>query len=216
MIEELIDKNDNFELVRDQIAAILLLESTNQKQLAIEAGRTPELWDFRVFTERSNPITEFQTTGENTPIVNVWFDTMEVNLSGSDPVEKQKMTGTYNIDVYCSEITEETETGQEPGDEKSAKSTHRIIRLVRNILMAGEYTYLKMRGVVAGRMVQSVTSFQPSTDDNMIQQVLAARLSFRVVFNELSPQVKPVELELISTKVIRVKTGQILLQVEYP
>jgi len=41
-IQELIDKVDTSELVRDQIAAILAVEVTNQVQLAESASRNPE------------------------------------------------------------------------------------------------------------------------------------------------------------------------------
>ena len=55
MISELIDKQDNFEIVRDQIAAILVNEVASQMALATAEAKDPEDWNLQIFTERSNP-----------------------------------------------------------------------------------------------------------------------------------------------------------------
>lgn len=212
---QLIDKKDNFELVRDQIAAILFQESVNQQALATAEGKDPTQWAFNVYSERSNPWSEFQTEGQATPVVNVWFDSMEMDDAGSDTVERQKMNGRFNVDIYCADVTLETDEGQEPGDEKAAKSAHATARLVRNILMSSINTYLQMRGTVWNRKVQSLTSFQPGPEDAMVQHVLAVRVSFQVIFNELSPQAEPVPLEYVSTAVARTEDGKILFKAEY-
>ena len=48
-----------------------------------------------------------------------------------------------------------------------------------------------------------------------MQNIIGARLVFRVTFNELSPQVEAVPLELLSIQVKRAENGEILLQTEY-
>ena len=55
MIAELIDKQDNSEIVRDQIAAILATEVANQQALATADGKDPADYKLRIYTERSNP-----------------------------------------------------------------------------------------------------------------------------------------------------------------
>lgn len=221
MIEKLIDKLDSFEIIRDEIAAILKVNISRQKGLAIEAGKDPTLWDFNVYSERSNPWEEFQDPeqGPRPPIVNVWFDSMEAQESRSDTVERQMYSGIFNIDCYSYGISSETLDGHTSGDEDGAKQVHRVIRLVRNILMAGEYTYLGLprrdKQFVWGRMVQTVNVFQPAADDATIQNIIGARIVFRVNFNELSPQVEPQTLEILSAQVIRAETGEILLKTEY-
>lgn len=218
MITQLIDKLDNFEIVRDQIAAILKLEVTNQMQLATAAGKDASLWDVDVFLERSNPWEQYQNaeiTDPNAPIVNVWFDSANSDDSASDTVERQKVNGTFNVDCYAQGISTETGEGHTPGDQQAALNLHRVIRLVRNILMAGTNTYLGLQGLVWNRKIESVTIFQPSADDTTMQNIVGARLVFRVVFNEFSPQVAPVPLELLSVQVVRSETGEILLATEY-
>ena len=54
-IQTLITKSDNFELIRDEIAAILAVEIANQKALATIAEADTTLYDFDLFTERSDP-----------------------------------------------------------------------------------------------------------------------------------------------------------------
>ncbi len=215
MITTLIDKQDNFEIVRDQIAAILKLEVANQMQLATAAGKDADLWTVDVYSERSNPWEQYQDGDVTTPLVNVWFDSANSDDASSDTVERQKVNGTFNVDCYACGISTETGEGHNPGDQQAALNLHRVIRLARNILMAGTYTYLGLRGLVWRRRIDSITIFQPSADDATMQNIVGARIVFRVEFNEFSPQVESVPLELLSVQVKRAETGEILLATEY-
>lgn len=216
MITQLIEEQGTFEKVRDRIAAILKLNIANQMSLATQAGKDASLWDVRIFTERSNPFEEFQDAeSAQTPLVNVWYDSSDFDDSGSDPVERQKTNGMFNVDVYACGISLETAEGHSPGDEAAAFALHRAISLIRNILMAGTNTYLGMRGTVWGRKVTAVNIFQPSADDATVQNIIGARIAFRVTFNEVSPQVEAVPLETIALDVYRADNGEILLQTEY-
>lgn len=215
-IETLIDKFDNSEIIRDQIAAILVTEVAAQKALASAAGKDPALWDLRVYTERSNPWERFlNDPTATTPVVNVWFDNSGFDQAGSTVVERQKTTATYNIDCYGFGVSKSAPGGHAPGDREAAFEAQRALRLVRNILMAAQYTYLGLRGVVWQRWPQAITSFQPQIDAQQVQQVVAGRLAFRVTFNELSPQVVPQILELVSVDVIRAEDGEIVLEADY-
>ena len=66
MISALIDKLDNYEIIRDRVALILKEEQASQQLLATEAGKDPSLWGLRVFIERSNPW-EFMRTDNGRP-----------------------------------------------------------------------------------------------------------------------------------------------------
>lgn len=220
MISQLIDKKDSFEIVRDQIAAILKLNITNQMTLATTAGKDPALWDLRVFSERNNPWEEFQNaTGAEAPIVNVWYDSSDFDDAGSSSVDDQKTNGIFNVDIYACGVSAETVEGHSPGDETSAITLHRAIRLVRNILMSSTYTYLgfprKSEQFVWGRKVSSVNIFQPSADDATMQNIIGARIAFRVTFTENSPQYDGPAIEAIAIQVKRAENGEILLQTEY-
>src|SRR5688500_17558093 len=105
-IAKLIEKTDSFETLRDEIAAILAVESAQQQALALAAGENPLLWTLRVYTERSAPWAAFPDVGEavpvyeTTPVVNVSCDSSNYERSGSNVFDNQKTVGTFNIDCY--------------------------------------------------------------------------------------------------------------------
>lgn len=219
MITSLIDKQDNFEIIRDKIAQILANETANQKILADEAGKDPLLWDLRIYTERSNPWETWlnnQDKSNKIPIVNVWFDNYNLDGQASNTVERQKIDGTFNIDIYGLGISEDIPLGGHiAGDEDGAKEAQRGFKLVRNIMMAGTYTYLDLREIVGQRWIQSVTSFQPEQSGNQAQKVQAMRLSFLVKFIEFSPQVEGEGIELITNDIKRELDGEIVAEADY-
>lgn len=216
-ISTLIDKQDTFEIVREQIAAILVTEVASQMQLATNAGKDPEDWKLRVFSERSNPWEQYLNEQTDcSPLVNIWYDTSNFDKSKSNQFERQSSATVYNIDCYGLGMSKDDGgTGHTPGDEEAALEAQRAVKLVRNILMAAEYGYLGLRGLVAERWPQSVSVFQPQLDGRQAQQIVGARLAFRVLFNEFSPQVEGLSLELLSVDVIRTEDGQIVLEADY-
>jgi hypothetical protein len=127
-------------------------------------------------------------------------------------VETQKTAGIYNIDCYGLGISADVPGGgQIAGDKLAALEVQRALRLVRNILMAAEYTYLQLpRGVVWKRWIVSVNTFQPQIDNQNAQNVIGARLALQVTFAETSPQIVPTELDLLSTEVQSAANGEIL------
>jgi len=219
MLTALIDKQDNFEIVRDQIASLLALESKNQGALATKDGQDPADFTFRMFIERVNPWESFSNEDDISPIVNIWFDSSNYDQAASDIVERQASQTTYNIDIYGYGTAEsDPNGGQFMGDEMAARESQRAYRLVRNILMAAENTYLQLQGTVWQRWPQSVNNFQPQFDNQAVERVQAVRLVLAVTFNEFSPQVDSVELELLSVLVNRAEDGELLVQAdfEYP
>lgn len=223
-ITELIDKFDGFEIVRDQIAAILVVEAARQQELAIAASPTPKdpaLWKLRVFTERTNPWSSFVDVPEDesvdaTPIVCVSWDESAVELKASNVVEQQRADGTFFVDCYGYGLSQDTAEGHLPGDEKARREAHRAARLVRNILMAAPYVYLRLQGLVGFRMWTRMQSLAVRSDERFVQHVAAVRLTFQVRFAELSPQVKGVPLTLISVELTKSETGELLLRADYP
>lgn len=210
-ISTLIDKQDTFEIIRDQIAAILAIEVASQMALA---GAAAADYKLRIFSERSNPWSEFQNLipGDTSPLVNITYDSSSFDGNAGNIMETQKTTGVYNIDCYGLGISADVPGGgQIAGDKRAALEVQRALRLVRNILMAAEYTYLQLpRGVVWRRWITSVNTFQPQIDNQAAQNVVGARLALQVIFAETSPQIVPVELELLATEVQSAANGEIL------
>jgi hypothetical protein len=226
-IPGLIDKLDAFERVRDKVGEILVVEEANQRQLAIDAGKDPDLWSLQIYLERSEPWAEFldpeddeKTDGKprqrKTPIVNVWFDNYQIALNASNVVERQRYSAVINIDCYGYGRSEETDDGHSPADAKSAREAQRAARLVRNILMSAIYTYLDLRGTVARRWVQSIQQFQPRNGGESVQAVTGSRVALHVDLHETSPQVEGEILEAISVDVNRQPDGLLYLTATFP
>jgi hypothetical protein len=216
VLQSLIDKQDGFEVVRDQIAAILVAEVSNQMSLAATALKDPLLWKLRIYTERSNPWEQFQVqdVDDKSPIVNIWYESSTFPEGRGDVFERQQATGRFNIDVIAyGEASNNPAGGHEPGDLDAALNLARALRLVRNILMAGQNAYLQLQGDVGFRWPESITQYQP--EGTNASQIAAARIIFRADFNEFAPQYEGEILELVSAEVIRKEDGEVVLTADY-
>jgi len=219
-IATLIDKQDNVEIIRAKLGQILLAEVAAQKALAIAATENPVLWNLRVFLDRTNPWNEFlqapdQDVVDATPIANIHFDSSAVDGRASNVVTNQTYDGVFNIDVYGYGVSSYAATGHTAGDYKASSEAHRGCRLVRNILMAAEYTYLDLPGTVTKRMVQTIDAFRPPLDEKAATQVHAQRLRLGVRYYEEAPIAAGAPLEQIGVEVLRKETGEIYLTAEY-
>lgn len=219
-ILSLIDKVDNMELVRDQIAGILVGEFANQVTLARAAGKDERLYTAKVFTERTNPWSDYvvapDATLDATPIINVWYDRATIDEKASNVVERQRHNATFNVDCYAYGMSEDTAEGHTPGDQAAREAAHRTARLARNILMASQYVYLLMQGIVGKRMVRDISTLEAAIDARNVQQIAAMRIGFNVQYNEFSPQYTPEILEGVTIQIDRKDhSGQIYLTAEY-
>lgn len=217
-IEGLIDKSDNFELIRDQIAGILVSESASQMALAEAAGENPAYWNLEVYLERSNPWEKWLDPDctDQYPIVNIWYNDTNFEKSRSDMHYRQAGTGVINIDCLGSGIAyNELYSGHMPGDLVATKEAHRAARLVRNILVAAEYRFLGMQGTVWGRWIRSIQMFQPTGEPNA-HKVVGARLTLEVDFNEFSPQYTEGDtLQYLAIEITKQSDGRVLLSADY-
>lgn len=219
-LQGLIDKQDTFEVIRDQIALILATEFANQKAIAGQCGKDAALYDASVYTERANPIEcwvgeDSVLDTERPPVINVWFDSGQADKGKSDPVNRQMYDVTYQVDCYAGGFaTDDPGAGHIPGDEKAARESHRIARLARNILMASHNTYLQKRGLVWGRWIDRIQTFQPKFATETALQIVATRITLTVSFNEFSPQYEGEILELLSVDIERRSDGAILAELD--
>ena len=212
----LIDKQDNFEIVGLQIAAILAQETADQQVLAIAASKDPELWKFDVFSEKFNPFGQFQNDKTPVPVVNVWYDTSNFNPANGNVSTNQKDDAIYNIDVYAAvSATDNQSGGHNPTDESTVLQLHRVIRLVRNIIMHPDNVYLKLQGTVWQRWINSKEKFQPQIGDRPIEGIIADRISLSVSFNELPVNESFPTIEVIGITVRRDIDAKIILEADF-
>ena len=217
LIKTLIDRADNFEIVRDSIAAMLLIESAGQQALAASAGRDAKDWRLRIFLERSTPWSVWQQNPQKndlrvdvSPIVNVSYSRSGFDRAKGDIVERQASDSTFNIDCYGYGLSRDDNTGHVPGDKDASMEAQRAARLVRSILMAAAYVDMQQRGVLWQRWVSSIEMLSVQTEHAM-QRIECARIAFDCTFNEFSPQNQGVPLSLISTGFTRAETGEVFL-----
>ena len=217
MIASLIDREDNFEIVRNEVAAIIAMESVSQQALAVAAGKAPALWALAVYIERSNPWEMWlNDNADRTPVVNVWFDTDTFPGQRGNVISRQQADGVINIDCYGLGVSADNPSGGHlPGDRQAALTAQRALRLCRSIIMAGEYAYLNLRGIVGGRWPRSRTVFQPMQGDKPVQNVVGARMPLQVSYNEFAPQVVGEELETIFVTLERAEDDRLLAELQY-
>ena len=210
VIDHLIDKQDNYEIVRDKVAQILADEVINQKIKAAADAKDPALWNFTVFTEKTNPFELIETVsgkiGGDAEIANVWLDS--VTFNEGDVVDRKQPDTIIHIDCVSSKSAENNAGGgiTTQADLRASLDAERIGRLVRNILMAATYTYLDMRGIVAKRWITRMQKLQPDRDDQPAQNAMAFRVTLTVSHLEDTPQITTGDLDEI---IVDLKRGEL-------
>lgn len=219
----LIDKQDNFEKIRDEIAAILAVETANQQALAILAGKDPDLWKFDVYIERSRiweSLAELEALVA--PVVSVYFES-EV-FAGDQSYNALLQTadpGIFNIEIFTTALNKKNVgDGYVTADRAAILACQRIIRLIRNILFSipadstqpgQDYKFLNMRGVVAHRRIQSVTQFQPDYKKQAVI-IAAARIALAVKYIETALEGPDQPFELLQVDATTTTGGQVIIQ----
>lgn len=187
---------DGFEQVRDQIAAILA---------AYFAANDPSVG---LYIESSRPWEGLRDSNDLT-VVNVAFDGDNDDPAGGNPVQDQKMIGNFHVDVIASAVSRD---GQ-PGDRAAAFKVQELARTARAVLMAAENTYLQRRGLVWSRRVTSRQMLN-AQKVSQVFDLIACRLTVQVVYNEVSPQIEPVQIEGIDLTVDD-QTGRVVITGAY-
>lgn len=225
LLASLIDKQDSFEIVRDQIALILANEVANQQALAVLAAKDPALWGFKIYTDRANPFGAWLNIDENAapePIVNILLDNIDYPADQTSGAGiKSRADVDYLIDIAAAAPSANNPAGGHfSGDQVAAATVQRIYRLVRNILMAGINQHLQLRirplidgdpaGVVLDRFARSFAIFQPSSGQQIIQNAVGGRFTLRVTMVETTEQFTGESLETVLVKILRDDDGAVL------
>ena len=220
-INELLDTPDRYETVRDMIAAILATEIGNQQALASTSGQDPDLYAVDVFSERSFSVERFLEGEYKCPLVNVWWQSLNEH-TGTSTVHHTEDEVVYFLDfVAAGRTADDGGDGHVAGDRQARLAVQRAIRLVRQILMSGQYTYLgsprKAGQIVFGRAVQSIVVNEPEyvEESRLAQWIATARMTLRVRLAMDSPQVQGETIELITNSVTRSSDGKVLARADY-
>lgn len=220
-LQSLIDKKDSFELVRDQIAGILVTELANQQALAVIAAKDPLDWTITVLLERDAPIEKWlnaapERTAPTVPTVSISVENSNRNDKKSSVAGgEQVYEVTYILDVLARGVTTETAgDGHLAADQAARLNCHAAVRLVRNILSATENRRLKLNAIVHGhvhfRTIEFGEAATVETQPNF--SVWAGRCRFSVTMTELSPEYEGVPLDVI--RIIVSDDGGVVLDTE--
>lgn len=195
---------DNIEVIREQIAALLVLDLENQYRLAKEAeDPNKKDYDVSVFVEKDNPI-QFVEKAENPfPLVNVSLESAE-QAGSTATVNRQSMTATFYVDVYA---TGNADSLEDKGMKASMKAW-KTARLVRRILRAETNTYLRLRGIVGGVSL-SFQSGEPADVQSAIR-VKMVRVTAKVDYTENVEITSGPGIEVISMTV-KDDTGEVIV-----
>lgn len=179
-----------FELVRDRIAEILIAELVNQVNLAIADGADPTPYEISITTEKTDPWNSSQF-----PLVNVWYDTGNIDTAASPADNNQQGDHFYNLDCYVERPSEDSGGDIIHGDELSAKEVQQVAGIIWQIIMADQNTRLqfesrsggKPSALVAARIFEALSTFQPSFGETPVENVQAMRLRLKVRHVEIPP-----------------------------
>lgn len=179
--ENLLDKPDNIEIIRDQIAALLAVDFRRQAELATEAERA-DAGDYNVavYVESDAPlqyVDDYTPGSIPFPCVNVSVDSTD-EAAGTASVNKQSLTAQIYVDAYAA--------GNDDADgdfeKRAALRAWKTARLVRNILRAEKNTYLRLRGVV-GKVAWKFQAGEPSAARSAVK-VRMVRITLAVDYVE--------------------------------
>lgn len=212
----LLDKTDNFEKIRDAVAAILAAETAHQQALATAAHEDPEPYRFRVFIERTNPFEVFLNGSTDlAPIVNVYFETVDFDKAKSNLSDRQQGTSVINVDCIAHGRSEASGGGHTVGDETAGKAAAALARLVRNILMHDDHKYLGLQGTVARRWIRGINSFLIATAEPAATKIRGARIALEVDHIETAMIADETTIEAINVTFLHTPEGEIIAEAEY-
>lgn len=149
----------NYEIVRDQIGAIIKDEIANQEILQ---PSEEALKSVRVFVDRL-----VIPNKSELPLINVFLDTGSFN---NQDVEAQDGVYIFNIDFY---VKSKSSSNDSRGDTKSLRNLQRLIGVVRSIIQSAKYLRLGFDAPsVLHRSIKSILISDPtlSQDGSNISQ----------------------------------------------
>jgi hypothetical protein len=199
-IEKLLIEKDNVEIIRDTIVAILLKDIENQKELAAEKLDNEIHNDFNigVYVENTRPYDLLTDDNNPFPLVNICLQKMVQDERPGSSVDNQKYIVTFNIDCWACGNSNNKDL---PDDYLSAIRAWKTARVVRNILMAGCYTYLGKKDIVRKREIKSIDTIIPQGMADSAISITVCRIIFNVETFEESPQVIPSIIGEVSFRV---------------
>jgi len=158
---------DYFQLCRDKLAEILLLELPNQSTLQ----ENEDLNFAKIWQDRKRPFNASELPALNLTIESVAYGTKNIGQREANPI--------YSIDIYDAKVS----TEDEDADKLVSDSTWQIARTIQFILDSPVYATLgsTLKGYVHRTEVQSIESgMAEMTNDNRFS-ILRVKFTIKTV-----------------------------------
>ncbi|AUR82927.1 hypothetical protein NVP1030O_11 [Vibrio phage 1.030.O._10N.222.55.F9] len=206
--------DNSIQTVISKVGEILINESVNQQALALADGKDPELYEFRVFTDRFDP---FDNMKENkTPVISIKESDDSKQMGVSANHGKQQKLLTINIDCFGIGRAKETPEGHLPADLDASQVCRRVANLVNKILKADINNNLQLdRKLVNSVNITGEQYFEPDFDSRQLGPVVVKRISLQCNVVDTPVINNGVELEGIVIDVERGDSGEIYTTCEY-
>lgn len=178
-----------FDTVLKAIETTLKAESVNQ----IALGGT----GWKTVRERFDPWT-VDVDELNPGVANIaWSSSNFPDGEGSN--FDQTSMSSFDIDIYASQRGLEVGGVITPKDQRAADVLHALITKIYYTIMSPVYYDLGLEpGTIVRPWITNIVKFIPTETNIPIEGVLAARLSCRIKFEEIPPQISGVNLEIIN------------------
>lgn len=171
-----------FELIRDQIAAIIADEMQNQATLASDATLAPDVW-----IERFIPFDKSEL-----PAIDIFFQ--NANYNENTPVTA-KGENNYQIEV----ITAAKSTIDDDGDTLASRYCERLIGIIRTILSHPEYYKLDFaENFIYNTRISSIRMSEPRREQDGTHTTTGL-LTFTVIAEEYNKETSPSTGDRITT-----------------
>lgn len=189
-----------YEVIRDIIASILLLELSKQYELNNAIPQVKKVW-----VERYIPL----DTGLDAPTVNV---TLGMSRFMDKTQQKRNGVYTYYIDVYTTANT----TANSAGDSAALMNMQRLMGIIDTILTTPDYKTLGLEpGIIGHTMVERFYVGDKSDVKDALSSVVG-RMEFSVsAIQQNIITAVPVPLQIAGTKV-KLGSSSRGYYIEYP
>lgn len=179
-----------FEIIRDQIAAVIAMELSSQYTLSYDT----EIGETTVFIEKKNPVDKTKQPAIVVSLGQGTFDNK--NYGGS-------LNGSYTFTIDCFTCADNTD--DDDADTLAAKRLHKLLRLCRAILEDPIYKTLNFSLKPVPFVVRTLCSdFQIAQEAYKQDAVATAmgRLNFMVTANETRPLIVAPQINQSITTVL--------------
>lgn len=196
----LITSNMYFDSVLKAIESTLRTEAANQLSLGGTGWKTVR--------ERFDPWT-IEVDLLNPGVANVVWSASNFPDGEGNNFDQSSLS-SFDIDCYASQVGLESGGIITPKDQRAADVLHALVSKIYYTIMSPIYYDLGLTpGTIVRPWITNMVKFVPTETNVPIQGVVAARISCRVKFEEIPPQIDGVDLNIINVLTDTPDGGQV-------